>query len=76
MYAFITKIKSDNWALADSYDPVNPTLNHFTQVVWKSTTEVGCARATCNDLFGRQPGVATYYVCLYNPAGNIIGEAA
>lgn len=29
--------------LAD-YDPVNPTYNHFTQVVWKSTTDLGTSR--------------------------------
>lgn len=29
------------------YDPNNPTYSHFTQVVWKSTTQLGCAVANC-----------------------------
>ncbi|KAG6832150.1 hypothetical protein H0H92_004881 [Tricholoma furcatifolium] len=58
------------------YNPDDPTYNHFTQIVWKSTTEVGCAEATCNNLFGLDTGSATYYVCLYYPAGNVVGQAA
>lgn len=36
---------------------------HFTQLVWKDTTEVGCAKATC--------GNQTLWACDYNPAGNV-----
>jgi len=36
---------------------------HFTAVVWKSTTDVGCASATCGN--GR-----TMWVCQYSPPGN------
>lgn len=40
----------------------------FTQVVWKSTNTLGCARAT-----GRGSAwYETYIVCMYQPAGNIV----
>jgi hypothetical protein len=30
-----------------SYDPSNPIPSHFTQVVWKGTTQLGCAIVNC-----------------------------
>lgn len=44
----------------------SPSSGHFSQVVWKNTTELGCGRAVCqgNDL----------WVCNYAPAGNYIGQ--
>ncbi|KAF8897815.1 CAP domain-containing protein [Infundibulicybe gibba] len=51
-----------------------PVYNHFTQVVWKSTTTLGCGVATCDGMLGRRKGPATFYVCLYDPVGNVIGE--
>lgn len=43
---------------------------HFTQLVWKTTTTVGCAAQICN---GRG-GVAGYMVvCEYWPPGNVVG---
>jgi len=41
---------------------------HFTQVVWKGSTELGIAKAT-----GKKKG-GTYVVAVYNPAGNLIGK--
>lgn len=41
---------------------------HFTQLVWKSSTEVGCGVKSCGGVWG------DYVVCSYNPAGNVIGE--
>ncbi|KAI8077226.1 CAP domain-containing protein [Gilbertella persicaria] len=44
------------------------STGHFTQVVWKSTTEIGCAATYCSNL------KATYYVCDYSPPGNCAGQ--
>ncbi len=41
-------------------------VGHYTQMVWRNTTEVGCALA--ND------GQNDYLVCHYKQAGNIIGQ--
>ncbi|EMD40490.1 hypothetical protein CERSUDRAFT_45120, partial [Gelatoporia subvermispora B] len=57
-----------------SYNPADPTFLHFTQMVWKSTTQLGCAAALCNGIFDPSFGTATYHVCLYNPVGNIVGN--
>lgn len=40
---------------------------HFTQLVWKDTTTVGCGSRLCGTR-------AWYIVCEYWPRGNVIGE--
>ncbi|KAL5269718.1 hypothetical protein ACHWQZ_G003248 [Mnemiopsis leidyi] len=39
---------------------------HFTQVVWKSSTKLGCAMAT--------KGSSTWVCCNYSPPGNYQGQ--
>lgn len=54
----------------DTYDYSSAdTYNHFTQVVWKSTTQLGCAYKDC-----RSKGWGLYVICEYDPPGNVIGE--
>lgn len=51
-----------------NYGSTCSVYDHFTQVVWKSTTKVGCGYKQCDSYWG------TYIVCSYDPAGNYIGE--
>ena len=41
---------------------------HYTQVVWRSSTSVGCAAAVCEDSHEQ------VWVCRYQPPGNWVGE--
>lgn len=47
---------------------------HFTQVVWKATTKLGCFAALCNNLIP-DAGLMGYVVCNYSPPGNFGGPA-
>jgi pathogenesis-related protein 1 len=51
-------INSSNWS----------KTGHYTQMVWKKTTQVGIAVAKCSD-------GAIIIVANYNPAGNYMGES-
>jgi uncharacterized protein YkwD len=39
---------------------------HYTQIVWKNTGQIGCAKAECNGNL--------IVVCNYNPPGNVLGQ--
>jgi len=43
--------------------------NHFTQLVWKDTTKLGCAYKDCS-----AENWGLYIICSYDPAGNVIGK--
>ncbi len=52
------ELTNDNWAAS----------GHYTQMVWRNTTQVGMGQATCNG--------AIVIVAEYDPAGNYMGEKA
>uniref|UniRef100_A0A0E0LGP1 SCP domain-containing protein n=1 Tax=Oryza punctata TaxID=4537 RepID=A0A0E0LGP1_ORYPU len=45
---------------------VGHQCGHYTQVVWRRTSYVGCARVTCN-----RNDIGTIIACNYSPPGNI-----
>ncbi|EIM83311.1 PR-1-like protein [Stereum hirsutum FP-91666 SS1] len=63
------------WAAESTqYDASNPQPSHFTQMVWKASTQLGCAEAQCAIFDESVYGPTSYYVCEYYPAGNVIGQ--
>ena len=69
----------DNWYSEiryydyDNVDKGTIMAGHFTQVVWKSTKQIGCAIA-----FGpwKDFSLSSYIGCNYLPAGNVLGQYA
>ncbi|KAH7345340.1 CAP domain-containing protein [Rhizoctonia solani] len=60
---------------ASQYNSGNPTPSHFTQVVWKGTSQLGCAVASCNLAnFDPQFWPVKFHVCEYSSPGNVIGQ--
>jgi hypothetical protein len=47
---------------------------HYTQLVWRSTREVGCAKVECATGSPFGSGRWWYVVCDYSPPGNFVGQ--
>jgi len=72
MKMFMDEEKNYNYATGASKGGV---IGHFTQIVWKGTTSVGCAEVDC----GKYPQPAgrawnKYIVCNYSDPGNFGGR--
>ncbi|KAF2317182.1 hypothetical protein GH714_015301 [Hevea brasiliensis] len=46
---------------------VGQMCGHYTQIVWKTTRRIGCARSVCDD-------GDVFMTCNYDPPGNYVGE--
>ncbi|XVE61790.1 hypothetical protein DITRI_Ditri06bG0067500 [Diplodiscus trichospermus] len=57
------------------YDPKSNSCadgemcGHYTQIIWKDTVSIGCARVKCDNNKG------LYVICNYDPPGNYIKES-
>ena len=47
--------------------PADKSCLHYTQVVWRDSTAIGCARVVCDS------GDGVFIICSYNPPGNFPG---
>lgn len=56
----------DDYNYEDNSCTEGKDCGHYTQIVWKNTTEVGCGTVTCDGF--------DIWVCQYDPPGNFIGE--
>jgi uncharacterized protein YkwD len=86
-YTTATSINSNNLAnsAVDSwYDEVkqynyaapafSSATGHFTQVVWKGSTQLGCGASKGTKTLNGTRYNAFYVVCQYSPAGNVSGR--
>ena len=62
--AWYEEIKNYNWKNPQASFGM---IGHFTQMVWKDSAKVGCAKA-----YNSQRGTL-YVTCHYDPPGNVIG---
>lgn len=61
--AWYNEGKTYKYGLEDTY-------NHFTALIWNSTSLVGCAYKYCSQTWGN------YIICSYYSAGNVIGYSS
>lgn len=66
--AWASEIEDYNYS-SNSCRP-GKVCGHYTQIVWKDTTEIGCGVSLCQKGNIR----SQIWVCRYNPPGNYIGE--
>ena len=63
--------EKSNYNYSNNSCATNTMCGHYTQIIWKNSTEIGCGQATYTT--GNYKG-GTVTVCRYNHAGNYVGE--
>jgi len=72
-YVFADGSSEDGCRKTANADGSLPMCGHFTQVVWKTTTEIGCALVDCPKDTAWAGYRSQFLVCQYNPGGNTAG---
>ena len=76
-------LAAQNWASEQQYYTYatrscapNHACGHYTQMVWRSSVELGCGVTNCsvNSPFGSSFPNWTLVVCNYRPPGNYVGQ--
>lgn len=59
--------EAEDYRYSDNSCRPGKVCGHYTQVVWRNSTRLGCGMAICSDK-------GQVWVCSYDPPGNFIGE--
>ena len=59
--------EKEDYTYASNTCAPGKVCGHYTQVVWNTSTEVGCGKAICSDK-------SQVMACQYTPAGNYVGQ--
>ena len=62
------KISKENTDYDNNINKFSKKNGHFTQIIWKNTTDIGCG------FWSDKENKKFYTVLLYYPAGNILGK--
>ncbi|KAJ8769081.1 hypothetical protein K2173_024077 [Erythroxylum novogranatense] len=75
--AYVDKLKGDcKWCILGAHTPrydynsntcVGGECRHYTQVVWRNSVRLGCAKVRCNN-------GGTIISCNYDPRGNYVNQ--
>ncbi|GLJ27182.1 hypothetical protein SUGI_0532870 [Cryptomeria japonica] len=60
-------IDERKWYIHANNTCTGPDCTHYTQIVWATTTSVGCSIIKCKSR-------NTWVICSYDPPGNYIGD--
>ncbi len=69
-------IEKNDYTYATNTCATGAVCGHYTQIVWRSTTSLGCATKICTtgSPFGASFPTWQFWVCDYSPPGNVTGQ--
>ncbi|PNW82319.1 hypothetical protein CHLRE_06g278209v5 [Chlamydomonas reinhardtii] len=75
-YNEVSYYKFTSTPYTDSYS-TGRVVGHFTQIVWRATSRLGCGMASASYSFPGfpAPGQCKVVVCRYRQAGNVVGDS-